>query len=118
MALNKENFFSISLGNIIVLVVYLITGGIYVGKQQTLLSNQQRQINELIQRVDQIDQSGSRFISSIPEKLINLDTRVTRMEEYVPKIVVLSTDFKNLYDLVKEIKDDIKELNRKTSTPK
>ena len=112
---NKYNFFQINLGHILVLSVNILLGGVFVGRLETKINNHDRSISNLAQKVDKLDSDGSQSAKATEKTLSDrterLDVRVTRLEEYIPKIAVLSSDLKNLYDLVKEIKEDVKKIN-------
>lgn len=118
MTLSKgSEFWKITFGNLLTICIYLIVAGIYVGKQQTIIVNQEIAIKKnaediqiLATKVAELDKTGSQVSRLDSTRIVGLDSRMIRLEEYIPKIAVLTSRVEDLSALLKEVRDDVKHL--------
>lgn len=120
MQKEKSNFWSFNVGHLLVLLTWLISGAFYVGEQKNVQANQSKVNDELVQKIDRfndqiikLDREGTQLARVDSTRILSLDNRVTRLEEYIPKITTLDVRLNEMSSLLKEVRDDIRKLTNK-----
>lgn len=101
--MKKPTFWNINLGNVITMLVYLVTFSYFIGQLNSKVSYQGLKLEDTITKVSYLEQKVTKMDSEGPvasnkdsqvivANIAGLDARVARLEQMLPKLEVISRD--------------------------